>query len=311
MTARDAIEIRQRDIPPSLERPSPDYPVLLEQLAGLFGHVANIETAAHTADFVLKRLRWLQAEVKPKSISVIANTFEKGFIHPESDVKRSAWNDPFHVDDPQLYMTFLKVLDRFRTDSAWADRPLRDMIAFAAQDALGDYFGNHAGCDGIENQNQEFYETALGGGGDMNKRYVSLSQLRNKNIATCAEKAPALQNLFVFVGLHSYLVFSGSCVITGEPSEPPHAYNIVHSERGYFIVDPTNPQILKRPHGEIVGYRPAMYPITAAQFQALQHGAGIAVDHTDLLVRDTGEEEKFVPHQRVYGAPAKSLVVLR
>ncbi|MDO8601670.1 MAG: hypothetical protein Q7R62_00855, partial [bacterium] len=82
--------------------------------------------------------------------------------------------------------------------------------------------------------------------------------------------------------------------------EPPHVYNIVHSDRGFFIYDPTNPSVMKRPHGETIGYRPAAYAITKEQFEIIRSGGTVEVEHRDYLVRDDGTENAIVK-KRVYG----------
>jgi len=300
MAATGEIEIDDRPITAPAWRPSEMYFSFLSQVHGLLENTSDAIKEERIVDFALKRLQWLRGEVKPTKLSVFSRTFYKGYIHPESDVLRNEWSEALRVDDTGLYVTFLKTIDQVRKQAAWLNRPLRDMVAAAMQQTMGVYFGTYAGDEGTEKRNEEFYLELARKGKSSGIKHFSLSELRGKKVAVCVEKAAAAQNLMAFKGLDSFIVFSTKCRIKGGENEPPHVYNIVHSDRGFFIYDPTNPSVMKRPHGEIVAYRPAAYPISKEQFEIIKGGGVVEVVHNDYLVRDDGTEEA-IAKKRVYG----------
>ncbi len=302
MAATGEIEIKQRAAPAQTWRPSELYFTFLQQVHGLLENTPEDIKEERIVEFVLKRLHWLEGEVQPARLSVFNRTFYKGFIHPQSDVLRNEWSEALRIDDVQLYVTFLKAIDVVRKQAPWAGRPIRDVVAAALQETMGTYFGAFAGDEGTEKRNEEFYLELARKGKRTGVKHFSISELRGKGVAVCVEKAAAAQNLMAFKGLDSFIVFSTKCSVKGGQSQPPHVYNIVHSERGLFIYDPTNPSAMRKPHGEIVGYRPAVYEITKAQFETIKGGGTVEVSHLDYLVRESGQEEEGVK-KRVYGGP--------
>ncbi|MDO8601662.1 MAG: hypothetical protein Q7R62_00815, partial [bacterium] len=261
MTAGE-IEIKQRAVPAVKWRPSEFYFAFLQQIHGLLENTSDAVKDERIVDFVLKRLNWLEGESDPARLSIFNRTFYKGFIHPQSDVLRNEWSEAMRVNDMQLYVLFLKTIDELRRQSVWAGRPIRDVVAVALQETLGIYFGTFAADEETEKRNTDFYLALVRRGKKTGLKFFSISELRDKGAAVCFEKAVAAQNLMAFKGLDSFIVFSAKCAVKSVANEPPHVYNIVHSDRGFFIYDPTNPSVMKRPHGETIGYRPAAYAIT-------------------------------------------------
>ncbi len=296
------IEIKERPVPTQQWRPSELYFTFLQEVHSLLERTSDAVKDERIVDFVLKRLRWLEGETKPTRLSVFNRTFYKGFIHPQTDVLRNEWSEALRLDDTQLYVTFLKVIDDVRKQPQWIERPLRDVVAAAMQETIGVYFGTFAGDTGTEKRNEDFYMEMARRGKLSGVKFFSISELRGRGVAVCVEKAAAAQNLMAFKGLDSFIVFSSKCAIKGVPNEPPHVYNIAHSDRGFFLFDATNPCVMKRPHGEIVGYRPATYALTKGEFETLRNGGTMEVMHCDYLVRDDGTEEEILK-KRVYGGP--------
>lgn len=302
MPATGEIEIKNRPVPAPQWRPSELYFAFLQQVHALLENTSNVVRDERITDFVLKRLQWLESESQPVRLSVFNRTFYKGFIHPKTDVLRNEWSEALRVDDTQLYVTFLKVIDQVRKQPIWAGRAIRDVVAAALQETIGTYFGTFAGDEGTEKRNEEFYLELARRGKLSGVKHFSISELKEKGVAVCVEKSAAAQNLMAFKGLDSFIVFSSKCAIKGTANESPHVYNIAHSDRGFFIFDATNPCVMKRPHGEIVGYRPATYAITKEEFEAIRGGGTMEVMHCDYLVRDDGTEEEILK-KRVYGGP--------
>jgi hypothetical protein len=302
MAAAGDIEIKERPVPPNQWRPSELYFTFLQEVHALLERTSDAVKDERIVDFVLKRLHWLESETKPTRLSVFNRTFYKGFIHPQTDVLRNEWSEALRMDDTQLYVTFLKVIDEVRKQPQWVGRPLRDVVAAAMQETMGVYFGTFAGDEGTEKRNEDFYLEMARRGKLSGIKHFSISELKEKGVAVCVEKAAAAQNLMAFKGLDSFIVFSSKCAIKGVQNEPPHVYNIAHSDRGFFLYDATNPCVMKKPHGEIVGYRPATYVLTKGEFETIRSGGTMEVMHCDYLVRDDGTEEEVL-RRRVYGGP--------
>lgn len=282
--------------------PSELYFTFLQQVHALLENTSSAVKDEKIVDFVLKRLHWLESESEPTRLSVFNRTFYKGFIHPKTDVLRNEWSEAMRVDDSQLYVLFIKTIDAVRKLPTWAGSPIRDVVAAAMQETIGLYFGTFAGDEGTEKRNEEFYLKLAKQGKLSGIKYFTISELKGKGVAVCVEKAAVAQNLMSFKGLDSFIVFSSKCAIKGIANEPPHVYNIAHSDRGFFIFDATNPCVMKKPHGEIVGYRPATYEITKEQFEIIRGGGTVEVMHCDYLVRDDGTEDEILK-KRVYGGP--------
>lgn len=199
---------------------------------------------------------------------------------------------------------FIKVLldsfQQFKENPAWQNRSMREIAQHALVRALGTYFGNYYGTDGIEAKNREFYLNHS----DMESEDIPISDFRGKCIGVCAEKAAVAQNLLTFMGYDSELVMSTNNRLnsSGVNDKDGHAYNIISSDRGHFVHDPTNPVIVENTDGSLHTVLPSNYPISEEQYQSLVKGGQVEVIHNDLTL-DDGVYQKQEAVKRVYGGP--------
>jgi len=270
---------------------SRDYSAMLTKLEFLdkSGNEASKE------EFINERLQELESTSEPKRISLPFNNKHFGFIHPKSEVKRSMMVDGFLLDDSEVYKTFLDALTELQNNPSWKDVSLRQMMSMAIQYGIGKYFGNITATANTENRNRQFYMDHSSADSDP----ISIKDFKDKKMGVCAEKAAVAQNLLSFVGIDSYLINSSKCkFVSGDEA---HAYNLLATEKGYFIYDPTNPHLsINKETDQIINYGPAIYPISEEQFNSIKNGGTVEVEHSDEYQGPTGRVEREIT-KRVYG----------
>lgn len=277
------------------EKPSRDYEKILSEIDSISAK-PEVQKTDEIQKFVQKRLEELTSNSRPRNLSVAE--FYQGFIHPESKTRRSFIVDPFRIDDPDIYSEFVQNISELKNMPGWDQRTTRELIPTAVLYTITKYFGNPVGTSDTESRNRQFYMDST----TSESQGISIKELKGRGIAVCAEKAAVCQNLLSFVGLDSTLIFSDKCQLEGE-KENLHAYNIIHTERGYFIFDPTNPeQHTKQDVKELVNYLPVFYPITTEQYRDLQNGDSVEVSHTDYTVTSDGVRQPETL-KRIYGGP--------
>ncbi len=254
----------------------------------------NLEQQSKAIEqYTNQRLAELTSVVKPVNISIQENPFYKGFIHPESKIKRSFIVDPFQLDDQEIYSHLIKNIGEIKASPGWNEKTTRVIIPTAVLYTVAKYFGNFVGYQDTDAKNREFYMDKTTTESDS----VSIKELEGKGIAVCAEKAALSQNLLSFMGIDSTLVFSDKCQFDGE-KEGLHAFNIVHTENGFFIFDPTNPEQHRDAEGKLANYLPNFYPISNEQYQSLQESGTVEVQHKDYETVDG--VSKAVDSKRIY-----------
>lgn len=174
--------------------------------------------------------------------------------------------------------------------------PFRSLALNSIQWTLHSYFGNALAGPNTESDNREFYMDH----NSVDSELIHLSELKGKGFAVCAEKAAAAQNLIVFLGLDSYLVNSSRSKLTPDDEKgTAHAYNIIKSENGLTLYDPTNmARTGSTPEGK-QSYNSFLYKLTEEQFQTLKAGGEVPIVFKESIVKDGKIEE--VQTQRVYG----------
>ena len=250
--------------------------------------------------FIGGRVNELTASSQPRNISIAE--FYQGFIHPESNIRRSFIVDPFRIDDTDIYSELIQNIGELKNMPGWDQKITRELMPTAVLYTIAKYFGNAVGTSGTENRNQQFYMDST----TSESQGISIKELKGRGIGVCAEKAGVCQNLLSFAGLDSTLVLSDKCQLAGE-KENLYAYNIIHTERGYFIFDPTNPeQHTQQDTRALVNYSPVFYPITIEQYQNLKSGGTVEISHTDYVVTDSGTKQPEVS-KRIYGGPNQKI----
>ncbi|MBP6855666.1 MAG: hypothetical protein KBC26_01695 [Candidatus Pacebacteria bacterium] len=249
-------------------------------------------------EFIERRLAFLSKNAESGEISHISRQIHAGFLGPDMKIRRSMIVDPFVVNDPSLYTHFLKTIKTFRTTRGWEEKTLREIVPFAIQWSLSEYFGNATANQDTEVQNREFYLEHT----SAESQPISIKELKGREFAVCAEKAAVAQNLLAFVGMEADLIASASCRIVSEGEDGAHYYILIHGPKGDIIYDPTNPRLLLDRDRKLISYSPAVYPISEEQSQQLTSGGSIQVEHID---NKTNENNQQLPERsmRLYAGP--------
>lgn len=275
---------------------------VLSEVDGIFKIGNPEERKQKSSDFVAERLKSLTEASTRKEISLLSPAY-KGFIHPESGIRRNFLVDPFHIDDPELYDVLLDTLGEFRQSPNWQGKSLREIVPFAVILAIGKYYGNYWAYNSTEAENQEFYmEHSTATSED-----ISLKELKGKGFAVCAEKASAAQNLLAFLGYDIELIASNKCRLESPEQDDRggHMFNVISSESGHFIFDPTNPSLLEDNERKVVSFLPANYRINEDEYQSLIKGGQVEVTHNDGKWDGT-QAIKGSDAKRIYGGPSQA-----
>lgn len=284
------IEVRKQENAPSKE---------------LESTLAEIETL-FTADeekineFISKRINLLESNADKKTeLSVLSNSLHEGFISNQTGVRRSFMVEPMFLNDETLYKDFIDEFKHIKQLEYAKTSTPRELLFTVIQYTLQKYFGNMFANADTETKNREFYldKSVMS---DEPSDVISIKDFKGENMAVCAEKASASQNILSFVGLDSYILLSGNCNLSGENSNEAHVFNVAHTEKGYFIFDPTNPTIFTDAENKPTGVSAAVYPITLEDFRKLTKNEQVAVNHTDIQIDNEGNQMPK-KSERIYG----------
>ncbi len=235
-------------------------------------------------NFIENRIKEIESTSENRNFGVMYDQKLTGFIKPEAKIQRSPMVEPLQLDDPAVYEVMFETIKEFKDHQGWKDKPLRSMMPEIIQHSLSKYFGNQIGWADTESKNRQFY---FEHSDSPESKPISLSEIRGKGLAVCAEKAALAQNLVTFAGLESHLVMS-NCKLYGEKPEL-HAFNILKTENGYFIYDPTNPSItLNKNDNSLKNSSAAIYKISDEDFEKIERGEEIDVVHTDYVSDSEG-----------------------
>lgn len=251
-------------------------------------------------DFIENRLEEIKTTSENQNFGIMYAHFLQGYIKPDALIQRSPMVDPLKMDDPELYATLFETIKKFREIPGWKEKELRAIMPEIIQHTISGYFGNEAGTVNTEKENSTFY---LDYSTDADSKSIPLKALKGKGIAVCAEKSAAAQNLAMFAGLEPYLVMA-DCKLDGD-KEQLHSYNILKTDNGYFIYDPTNPRMLiEKDTNHLKSSYAAIYKITDEEFMLLKQGKDVKVEHADTYEDSEGKTEHNV-RERIYRGPDK------
>ncbi len=277
---------------------------VLSQIDDLLKIQDQDERQAKTAEFIDERLKLLTEQSAPREFSLLSRP-RKGFLNPESRIRRTFFVDPFMVDDPEAYKLLIDTFKEFKDAPGWSEKSLRDIAPYAVLRTIGNYFGNHWSSNNTENNNRAFYMKRSTAESDD----IHLNELKGKGIAVCAEKGAVAQNLLSFLGYESELVASTKCRLESpeKGDEGGHVYTVIKGDTNYFIFDPTNPTLIKREDGNVHTVMPSFYPINQESYQQLMSGGWVEVTHNDGIL-DGGQTIKGSDQRRIYGGPSQATV---
>jgi len=279
--------------------PVNDRERVLFEIGQIVGVEDDEERAKRADAFVGSRLEKLISESAPRMLSLLQTSAYEGFIHPESEIKRNFIVPPFRLNDPELYDT---LIESFRSvGKALGKTNIREMVMAALGRTIGEYFGNYFATENTEAENRTFYLDQATVGSE--KDFFDLKDFKGKGFAVCAEKAAAAENILSFLGFETKLLMTSNCRLgTDEKDTTGHAYNVLKSENGIFIIDVTNPIIFENESGKIYSATPASYKINEEEYAGLMSGGEVAVTHFDAVWNGKSAEKK-PGVKRIYGGP--------
>lgn len=235
-----------------------------------------------------QRLAMLKANASKDGFSFFQHTSKSDFIGPDVDMMASAVSLPFHLDDDSVY----EDLDKLKAQNT---EKFKDQIdahrisIVTAQWMVMNYFGT----TGNHQKREDIYFND-----HWDKDSVSMREFKGKNAAVCLERSTLAHNLLLAAGEEDQLL-AGDCDLNGKPEA--HSFNVVKSEDGYYIFDPTNPSFGEVDEsGNLEAYSPAVYPITNENYEKLINGEPVEVEHMDLK-KEYGAYKKVKSTQkRIY-----------
>lgn len=248
-----------------------------------------------TRDLISQRLGELQGSAKNvNTISHMVNKHHEGIILPNVEIKRTPFLDGFKINDPEIYNLLINTIKEFKQMPGWQAKTTREIIPTAILTCVSRYFGNMHSDGNTEGRNQEFYLDRS----SVDSEPIGLSELKDKKNAVCAEKAALTQNLLAFAGLQPEMIMAECELVSGK--KEMHAYNLVHTARGYSLFDPTNSKLYYDKDGKIVNFSPSIYPLGGEQYAQIKNGQKIEVVHSDYKQDEAGSW-KAVEVKRIYG----------
>lgn len=247
--------------------------------------------------FIQDRLTKIKTDSPPRRQISMFNKDCHGFIHPQTEVKRVFYLDGFCLDDDDVYKELLNSIRVLKKQPGYQNMDTRTISLPALQWTIEKYFGNQLSDDDVNNRNKFFYSDHS----SVDSQMVSVKKdLKGKGMAMCAEKAALAQNLLTFLGIDSELVISNNCNLAGGDSDG-HAYNLLSTDKGRFIYDPTNPRVVTDNQDRLLGTQAALYPINEDVYQRLKKGGTVEVEHADMIKDDIGLRLSADVQKRLYG----------
>jgi len=230
-------------------------------------------------------------------IDQLGNSVHRGYISRNTGVRRNIMVDPVYLDDDSVYEAYMRDISERLKQTEMAPDDVSRATLGAVQTTITNYFGNAYGNEVIEKRNQAFYLDRSG----VESKPISIKEFKHKGIAVCVEKASLAQNILSFAGFESALIMSSDSELIPGHKEA-HAYNVLHTKRGYFLYDPTNLLFDYDAEGNISASRLAVYPISEEQYTGLlQGGDPVALTYVESHLKADGTNEK-IERTRIYGA---------
>jgi hypothetical protein len=245
--------------------------------------------------FIKERLSFLINNSQIKDLTPFSFPYQ-GFIHPESEVKPTLTVfEGFKINDDSVYSNLLDSIRAHIRFDTWRNQGIRFINQYAILRTISEYFGNYLADSQTEAQREYFYMKYS----TIDSDPISIKDFKKRGISMCVEKAALAQNLLSFLGYDSLYCTGKECeLIPGETGL--HAFNIITTENGKFIFDPTNPSIEYDSEGNIINYHPASYLLSDEQYDILISGGKIEVVHNDYQ-NNSDSSRLPMPSIRKYG----------
>lgn len=209
----------------------------------------------------------------------------KDFIAPHTEVATngSGFFSNMIMDDFSIYEDFMNFINNDVNSYLYGE----PSTIICVQQFVWKYFGLNAGT---KFDRMDIYSTP-------GMKPLSISKLKEKNLAACAERSALVQNLLKFMGFDSEIMF-------GKINENNlHAYIVFQPENVDFkiLYDPMNPVPFYEQENK--KYAVAVSRIENSEYQDLMTGEKIPF-HYDLIkkVYKLTEENQLEKKERVYSS---------
>lgn len=269
---------------------------IAQKIDALINSPQNTKNENAISSFVAERVKNLEQTSPSKKITALSNSIN-GFINSKSEIKPTIFVDGFMLDDTEIYKALIQEIIDIKHAHGQEQKTVRDIALNAVLRTIDKYFGNFISDNTTSRRRKIFYEDHS----NADSEAFSVRELKGQCVAECMEKAATAQNLLTFLGYNSKLILSNKCELTPGNSEL-HAYNILSTDRGNFIVDFTNPLLVEDQERNIVNILPNAYPISNEQLSTIMQGGRITVDHSNVTLHNN-QFTKQPPVKRIYGGP--------
>lgn len=235
-------------------------------------------------------------ELRNKGVQSFGKTvkFRNGLFSEDDLVSLGGVDALFQIDKEGLYEITNTILQKQSSISKDNDFSYMKDLFLLVQDELNKYFGT-----GSEANRERFY--VLNGREIDDERICSLSQLKGKGVAKCAEKASVANNILLILnqmGLFNYEVHYLNSLASFNSSFPEgHAFlefSRVNSkgEKVHIIYDVTNPEIIRSNNNGDNNYYnyPALYLLMEEEFIDFMNGKPF--DNSHFIFKDYELKEK-------------------
>ena len=226
-------------------------------------------------EFINNRIKQLVEEAKPmESIGMGINGSYDSFIAPTVGIasNETQFFSKLVLDDMGVYKEFLDYIKNDVDGQLYGEPSTINVIQYF----IWNYFGYNAGN---VFQRMDVYSDG--------QDYLSVKDLRGKNIAACSERSAMVQNILKFLGFDSELVFGKI------NSTESHAYIIFKAGNGKtrILYDPMNPVVYKTGDGE--RYCPGVCLMSEEEYIQLKKGSNFTFKYDLAKKLFVGNNECF------------------
>lgn len=226
-----------------------------------FGRLDEIINSDNIQEIINERLKYLNSEEYKRECVVDRNQYDivtliKGHISPNVRVDFSAGvtENGYMYDDDSIYIDFLNnIKNCVETSGVKAKSSIVKALKKSVLEYFGDTFDEKMfECYKSLDDAREHYPIDLvmkwceENNIDFLKRpddiQISISKIKGLGISMCSERAALVQQLLTFIGAECYYV-ACECRLEDNDKEQGHAYNVMRSEKGIFIIDLTNDNV--------------------------------------------------------------------
>lgn len=264
------------------------------------GAIASTDQAAKLADLVDARLTALES-VQTLDVLAAVTQLHRGPLHPDATVEARSGLPGFMLNDRAPYELLLSYLAKEVPAGERSAAGVRKAALTQVLWTVGTYFGNFDGSPERDARRQQRYMDASA------ETTFTIRDFAGTGYAMCVEKAALAQNLLAFLGYDTELFCTRMSV--GADAPVGHAFNVIHTERGRFLVDFSNPIRVSLPDGGY-SFTPNVHRISDDHYRELLTGGGVCVSLSHLKYDGHATSPEVTSELR-YFAPNRSALTAR